>query len=172
MKDTILTIVVLVGIFIVLPVLILWIRDKVLNRPPSPEEARAYSERFRTRLSSPDLNAVAEHFGCTVPTALRDLYGNPQERALSGVEVVPPDGGDPIYICFYNPADAENLHSPWPGCEKYFAFADDGAGNELLVDPRLEDPPVLWHDHETGEIETVAQSLAEFMRWKRQPVRE
>jgi len=172
MKDTILTIGVLVGIFIVLPLLILWVRDKVFNRLPSPENAKTYSERFRQRLSSPDLDAVAEHFGCALPAALRDLYGNLEELALSDVEVLPPDGGDPIYICFYNPADAENLQSPWPGCENFFAFADDGCGNELLVDPGLEDPPVLWHDHETGKIETVAGSMGEFMKWKRRPVEE
>jgi hypothetical protein len=172
MKDTILTICVLVGIFIILPFLILWIRDKLFSRPPTPEEAQANAERFQKRLASPDLDAVAKHFDCRLPHALRDLYNNPKELALSDVEVLPPDGGDPIYICFYNPADADSLQSPWPGCEKHFAFADDGCGNELLVDPTLDDPPVLWHDHETGEIETVAPSMSEFMKWKRQPTEE
>jgi len=172
MKDIILTIVMLVGIFLVLPFLILWIRDKIFYRPSTPEEIKAATERFQKRLSSPDLEAVAKHFGCTLPQALRDLYSNPKELALSDIEVVPPNGRDPVYICFYNPADEENVRDAWPGCEKYFPFADDGAGNELLIDPRLADPPVLWHDHETEEFETVASSLSEFMKWKRQPVKE
>ncbi len=172
MRDTFITVVALVVIFIVLPFLILWIRDKLLYRSPSPEEAKAYGRHFQKRISSPDLGAVAKHFDCTLPHALRDLYSNTEELALSDIEVLPPNGNDPIYICFYNPADAGNLHSPWPGCGKYFAFADDGGGNELLIDPKVIDPPVLWHDHETGEIETVAPSMSEFMKWKRQPVED
>jgi hypothetical protein len=172
MKDTILTITALVGIFIVLPFLILWIRDRLFSQQPTPEEARANAERFQKRLSSPDLDAVAKHFDCALPQALRSLYSNAKELALSDVEVLPPDGGEPIFICCYNPADAENARSPRPGCEKYFAFADDGCGNTLLVDPTLDDPPVLWHDHETGEIEAVAPSMSDFMKWKRQPAKE
>ena len=170
MKDAILIIIALVGIFLLLPFLILWIRDKVLNRPLTPEEIKAEAYRYEKRLLSPDLEALEKHFDCTLPYPLRKLYGTSNELALVDIEIFPPDGSAPIYICFYKPADADNLHSTWPGCEKYFAFADDGLGNELLVDPRLDDPPVLCHDHETDEIETVAASMSEFMKWKRQPV--
>lgn len=172
MKDTILTIVVILGIFIALPMLILWLRDKLFYPKLSPEEIELHKRKFEERLRSPNLDALQAHFSHALPAALRELYGNLDLLMQSDIEVLPPDGSEPVYICFFNPADAANLHSPWPGCEKYFAFADDGAGNELLVDPRLNDPPVLWHDHETGEIKAVAPSMSEFMRWKRQPVEE
>ncbi len=167
-----LTIIALAGIFLVLPFLILRMLDKVLYRHPTTEEIQAETERLEERLLSPELEVLEEYFHCTLPSPFRELYGNANELVLTDVEILPPDGSDPVYICFYKPADADNLHSQWPGCEKYFAFADDGCGNELLVDLRLYDPPVLWHDHETGEIETVASSMSEFMKWERQSVKK
>ena len=172
MKDAIFFVAALLGLFIVLPFLILWARDRFVCRRLSPAETEAQSRRFEDRLRSPDLNAVENHFGHALPAPLRALYGDPQELTRSDFEMLPPDDSAPVYICFYNPADAADLDCAWPGCEGYFAFADDGAGNELLVDPRQEDPPVLRHDHETGELRTVAATLSAFMNWKRRSVEE
>lgn len=167
--DIFITVVVGVGMYIVLPLLILWGRDKLFYPPPSKEELEAAHKRFEARLRNPDLAAVEAHFGTSLPTALRELYSNLDEVMRADFEVVPPNGEDPVYICYYNPADAENLSSPWPGCEKYFAFAGDGGGNGLLVNPTLDDPPVLLHCHELGDLETVASSMTEFMKWQRRP---
>jgi len=39
MKDAIITVIAILGIFIGLPVLILWLRDKIFDRPMTREEA-------------------------------------------------------------------------------------------------------------------------------------
>lgn len=167
MKDTLLTIVVLIGVYIVLPFLLLWAWDRYRFPRRSKNDHRIAAERFQNRLRNPDLDAVAAHYGTYISRALRSLYSNLNELTRTDFDVIPPDGADPIQIFSYNPADDENLHSVWPGCEKFYAFADDGGGNELLVDPTLDDPPIWWHNHETGELEMVAARMSEFMKWER-----
>jgi hypothetical protein len=70
-------------------------------------------------------------------------------------------------VAYYQPADAETVRESWPGLEKYFAFANDGCGNEYLIKPGDDDPPVLFHDHETGELTRVSDHFSEFMQWPR-----
>ena len=170
MKDVIFTVLAIVGIFIALPILIVWLRDKVVDRPTTKEQRDEYSRRFRERLANPDFGALEQHYGCTLPIPLKQLYTNSEELSRGEFEVVPPHGRTPDdapYVAFYNPADAESLTHTFHDGDAYFAFADDGCGNTYLIDPRGTDPPVLFHDHETGEIEAVAPSLSEFMKWER-----
>lgn len=75
--------------------------------------------------------------------------------------------GERWYIANYEPADEASVEYSWPGIEKYFAFADDGSGNGYIIDPKETDPPVLFHDHETGEIVRVCDHFTDFMRWPR-----
>jgi len=171
MKDAILLILAIIGIYVVLPVLILWLRDKIFDRPMTKEQMDEYSRRFRERLANPDFSALEEHFGHALPLPLKSLYANSEELNRDGdFEVVPPAGADatdPSYVAFYNPADAESLEHNFHDADAYFAFADDGCGNAYIIDPRETDPPVMFHDHETGEIEPVAPSLSGFLSWER-----
>ena len=43
--------------------------------------------------------------------------------------------------------------------------------NGYLIDPKEEDPAVLFHDHETGELSRVCDRFTEFMRWPRLEVK-
>ena len=169
MNDTELVILCIVGIYVVLSIATLWIRDRTFSRPPSTEYDRAAPERFQARLLSPDFEALWEHFKTDMPEPLRVPCGDAQELTSSDFEVLNPNEGDPIHVCFYEPADSQTIGDPWPSCEPFFPFANDGCGNKLLVDPKLPDSPVLFHDHETGELETVAPSMTQFMSWKRMP---
>jgi hypothetical protein len=129
-----------------------------------------YSRRFKERLRQPNLDAVAKHFGCQLPRALVGLYQNQTELVRGDFQVAPSvdaSKDERWYIGFYEPADAESLEDSWPGSEKYFLFANDGCGNDYLIDPALEDPPVKFHDHETGEISHVCDTLSQFMTWPR-----
>jgi hypothetical protein len=65
------------------------------------------------------------------------------------------------------PADLNSVKDAWPGTERFFSFANDGCGNGYFIDPTLDDPEVLLHDHESGELTPVAGRLSEFMKWPR-----
>jgi hypothetical protein len=168
MNTTIILVVVLLGIFIGLPVALLLARDSLTR--PSKKKIEAYSREFIQRLQHPDYAAVAKYFGRPLPECVRTLYANKEELMLSNFAVaasaaVPEE--DRWYVSDYQPADGPSVQDAWPGLEKYFAFADDGAGNGYLIDPAESDPPVLFHDHETGELSRVSDRFTEFMRWPR-----
>ena len=168
MNDTLKTIFGLAAVFIGLPLAILFLRDR-LSRP-SRKAIQDYSRKFEERLANPDFPSLERHFGHPLPAALRALYLDPVERMRDQFEVAPSANaprGERWPIAFYQPADAESLRDMWPGTEERFAFADDGCGNGYLVDPRQGDPPVFFHDHETGELEPVCDRLSEFMKWPR-----
>ncbi len=134
------------------------------------EEASRYSRRCKERLQHPDFAAVERHFGHPLPACVQTLYANQQELMRGDFLVAASIDAAPEtrwYIGFYMPADEESLRDAWPGLEKYFAFADDGSGDRYLIDPKEEDPPVLFHDHETGEISHVCDQFTEFMKWPR-----
>jgi hypothetical protein len=168
MSDILKTILGIGAIFVALPLAILFLRDR-LSRP-SRKKLDEYARRFNQRLANPDFAALEQHFGRPLPAALRTLYLDPQERMRDNFEVAPSvDAPRAIrwQVAYCQPADAESLRDMWPGTEELFAFADDGCGNAYLVDPRLPDPPVLFHDHESGEMEPVCDRLSEFMHWPR-----
>jgi hypothetical protein len=175
MKDTFIAVLAILTIFVVLPILILWLRDRVTNRLPTPEEIEEHGRRFRERLLNPDFPALEAHFGHPLPQALKNLHADRDELLRFDFEVFPPGrpaGSPPWAVCYYQPMDAEQLKAVWPGREKFLEIADDGTGNAYMVDPTRADPPVLFHDHETGEVEEVSGSLSEFLKWPRRAAEE
>ena len=173
MSDNVITVIVIVGLFVGLPVALLVGRDWLAR--PSRKKLEEYSRQFTQRLQAADLPALEKHFGCALPHAVRALYEDKQEVMRQDFEVAataeaPEDGR--WYLAFYQPADGQNVQDAWPGLEKYFAFADDGCGNGYLIDPKEADPPVLFHDHETGEMTRVCGRFSEFMKWPRLEVRD
>jgi hypothetical protein len=136
------------------------------SRKTSPGDSR----RFEERLHQPDFEALEKHFGCSIPVAFKQIYSNHAELDRAEFSVVPVgthEENSPWFIASYVPADVESLRYRWPGTEAYLAFADDGCGNEYLIDPKDADARVLFHDHETGELSEVCGSLLQFMNWLR-----
>jgi hypothetical protein len=172
MSENVVTVIVMGGLFVGLPVALLFARDWLAR--PSRKKLEEYSRQFTQRLQAPDFPALEKHFGCALPQAVRALYADKQEVMrqdfmVAATAVAPEDGR--WYVAFYQPADEQNVQDAWPGLEKYFAFADDGSGNGYLIDPKEADPPVLFHDHETGEMSPVSRHFTEFMRWPRLEVK-
>lgn len=173
--DWVLAIMFLIGLFVVLPVVLLLIRDRIFFPRPTREQIEEHGRRFRERLRNPDFLSLEEHFGCRAPEALRRLHQDKDEVLRGDFLVVPPGAKEESefhYVCYFCPVDADSIKDVLPGLEKYFAFADDGGGNGYLIDPTLDDPPVLYHDHESGEIEKVCDSLSEFLSWERREPEE
>ncbi len=158
----------LIGIFIGLPLVILLIRDRFSQH--SNKVVVDNSNRLDQRLLNPDFAALEQHYDHALPAALVAIYKDDQEVIRGDFYVAP--SADPSeehrwYVAFYMPADLSSVKDAWPGTERFFAFADDGCGNGYLIDPTLDDPEVLFHDHETGELTPVASRLSEFMKWPR-----
>ena len=76
------------------------------------------------------------------------------------------------YIASINPVDEVSWMHSWEGCEKLFEFSDDGCGNGYMIDPRIDDPPVFFHDHEEGIFSYVCDNLSEFIAWPIMPGEE
>jgi hypothetical protein len=168
MNDNVITVVVIVGICIGLPVALLLARDWFTR--PSKRKIEEFSRQFAERLQHPDFGAVERHFGRLLPACVRALYADRQEILRRNFEVTPihdAERDDRWHVAFYQPADGQSARDAWRGLEKYFAFADDGFGNGYLIDPNDDDPPVLFHNHETGELSRVCDQFTEFMRWPR-----
>ena len=157
-------------IYLVVIVMILAaIVHQVINRKER-KKREEHARRFKERLLNPDFLAIEKHFGSPLPQALMALYRNPAELNCGDFELERPEdegGEDEFFIGFYEPADEESLKVFWPGTECYFTFANDGAGNGYMIDPRLPDPPVLFHSHESGEFEQVSDHVSKFLKWKK-----
>ena len=83
----------------------------------------------------------------------------------------PVDGGDQFSRGLV-PAfgDVENVGAAWRGCEGLFPIADNGSGNQFLVDLRQADPDVIYHLHETGQRRQIGVTLSQFLAAARRPV--
>lgn len=170
MSESFIAILVLIALMIGLPVLILLIRDRLTR--PSRKQIEEASARFTERLKKPDLAALEAHYGHALPASLVALYRDSREIMRGDFWVAETSDAPEEkrwYVAFYVPADAQSTKDTWPGTEKYFTFADDGCGNGYLIDPRLADPPVFFHDHETGDLSPVADRLSAVMKWPRIP---
>jgi hypothetical protein len=168
MSGNVITVVVIIALFIGVPVAIVLARDWFTR--PSKEKLEELSRQFTERLQHPDFPAVERHYGHPLPKAVQLLYADLEEllRADFETAAVPDAPAESRwYVAFYRPADGESARDTWPGLEKYFAFAEDGCGNGYLIDPTVDDPAVLFHDHETGEISRVCDRFTDFMRWPR-----
>lgn len=124
--------------------------------------------RFRERLRAPNFDLFRRRFGCEPPQALRALLADPSLLTDTGdsFEVVlpGPEGDTRWFVAWIEPIDAEHLSGvAWPGTEGYYAFANDGSGDEYLIDPRESDPDVFYYEHETGKTRPVGATLSRFV---------
>ena len=137
---------------------IVWLWRKIRG-PHQQRKNDEYSKRFIERLQAPDFDAIEDHFGVTMPPALKDFYASDLVTEGCDLKI----NGDDWSIAFFEPLDEDSLRESWPGCEQFVSFANDGCGNEYVFDPRTETKAVRFHDHETGELCDVTPTLDEFL---------
>jgi hypothetical protein len=168
MSETAKLILCAVSLFVLLPVGILLFRNWATRMTRCELDKAA--KQFTERLLHPNLAVLEAHFKHPMPAGIRALYANRQELERGDFIVARgPDAPEDArwYVAYYQPADEQGLQDAWPEVKELFAFADDGCGNEYVIDPKLEDPPVQFYDHETGEFSPVCDTLSDFMRWPR-----
>jgi hypothetical protein len=170
--DTFRAIVFIIFLFVVLPVCILWLRDRIVcgNGKRMPREQKEEIKRWVARLLNPQFDEVEKECGGFVPQGLRNLYGGKSRILLEDLEIVPP-GKDPkkhsYWLATFVPMDLEGIRQTTDlsefgqGC----CFAGDGCGNFYWVrvsGERQADSPVYFACHDPYGNEKVADSLEEF----------
>jgi hypothetical protein len=137
----------------------------IFGRTSNAESNKAVDEDSSRRLANPEFDALEKEFG-TVCLPLRNLYKNLGEITRENVSRVPRRNASQdeyIFAAWYHPADQRSLNERWPDNRRYFEFANDGAGNTYIVDPTLEDPEIIFYDHETGEHKPTGMRLSDYL---------
>ncbi|HUS39387.1 MAG TPA: SMI1/KNR4 family protein, partial [Pirellulales bacterium] len=141
----------------------------------TPEQHAENDRRFQQRLFQPQWPELERHFGSPMPASLRDLYSNRDLLARSSFYVVPPGSTSEDkhhFIARFEPADMQALNDVWfPIGDNRFPFASDDCGNYFYVElnPGSKDMPVFFVDHDGGDVSRVAESFADFLKWKSYP---
>ena len=134
-----------------------WIFSGGLDSVGSEEEMKEKNRRFRDRQLNPDFEAFKNKFGVDVPEHLKNIYRKTElfdEDAYSLMSNVIDFKGNEqsLYFAWIERMDEEYLNQPmWPGTENYFSFANDGSGDQYLLDPKLEDSEIYYYEHETSK---------------------
>lgn len=140
MIDSILTILLIVLITIVLPVVLLSVRDRVRNvrRRGTPEQIRAAALAYRERLLHPDPRGIERQIGGLLPERLIRMYNQHQTILSKNIEIRSPRlGPESGYrIEMFLPLDSESQRHTWDltetGC--VFFACHDPWGNEKIAD--------------------------------------
>jgi SMI1/KNR4 family protein SUKH-1 len=179
MRGTVLAILFLLGLFVVLPISILWLRDKIFHtsRKRIPEQIQGQIHAYRARLVNPQQALVEAEIGAFLPQRLIAMYADRELVLSQNLNICPP-GKDPKKssecIDDFLPLDSESQKFT---CDlellansKGFCFAGDGCGNFYWVpvsDTRQADAPVFFACHDPWGNEKVAESLDQFLCWPR-----
>lgn len=179
MKDSFLAVLALFCLFIVLPVLLLWMRDRVRYwlRRKTLEQIQAGASAYRNRLLNPNQSSVETKIGGHLPDSLVALYADHALVLAEGIEVRSPRLGPKEYgerIQEFLPLDVESQQHACDlgavGWGKGFCFAADGMGNFYWVPvsaTRQPDAPVFFACHDPWSNEKIADGLEEFLSWPR-----
>jgi hypothetical protein len=177
MKYAILAILFLFTLFIVLPVSILVLRDKIRawKRRETPEQRAARITEWRQRKLHPRPEEVEKLCGGLLPKRLLEMYADTELILKTDLDVcIPSKNSKEVALCIweFEPLDVQALEGRWDLSEfgKGWCFAGDGMGNFFWVpvsDERHKDGPVYFICHDPWGNEKVADSLEEFLTWLR-----
>jgi hypothetical protein len=167
----------------VLLVIITGIRNIIssFRSRPTPEQLKAARKSFLDRLTNPQAAAVERQLGKLLPERLLQLYEDKSTIQSGGFRLEKPGKKRwkperwPVY-CF-EPLDAEAL-TEWPNDHELgpgICFATTGHGCWYWIaasDQRAADSAVVFLDYDGGRSHgtRVADSLDEFLSWRRLPI--
>lgn len=164
MRDTIITVLAIVLLFIGLPVLILWIADRRrtrqrlrAHRPASQTAERQACER---RILNPDWACVERRLGRPAPQALRDLYA---DHALITRRDLPYT--DAHVISTFEALDEQAMQDArrWLGFDAVTIATTDFDDAIYLRPGAAEGNTVYLTHHDGGDTEVFAESVTEML---------
>lgn len=177
MRDSLLTIGALLVFFVVLPVFLLRLRDRLrdMRHRKTPEQLQSQASTYRERLLHPNPGEVEAQLGGRLPERLITLYQDEATILSRKIEIRPPklppkQFGE--WIEEFLPLDA---HSQLYTCElkewgNGFCFARDGMGNFYWVPvsaDRQSDAPVFFACHDPWGNTRISDTLDQFLSWPR-----
>jgi hypothetical protein len=127
----------------------------------------AVQEQERRRLFNPKFKEIEEFFASPLPLDLRRLYES-KKLIVRCDFTVRVDNDLECYISHFLPCDVEaamKIGEALPACKRLFSFASDGGDIVYLINPTLEDPPVMIYDAEDNEIVEVASHFSKFIQY-------
>jgi hypothetical protein len=135
----------------------------------------AVNVTWQKRMENPDFAGLEKHFGCTLPASFRSMYQD--QELINSTDLLigvpnPLENCNESYIHRFKPADIETASRVWRGCEGLFPIANNGAGDEFMVDLRRSDPDVVYYLHETKERKALGVTLSAFLTAPRRAVPE
>jgi hypothetical protein len=149
---------------------LLGLNHLVFHHGARKKKATAAKGSHEQRLKKPKFDELEKHFGRTFPQDLKALYDNSEEIRRENFQVAArsADGSETVWnIAFYQPADLEGVREAFPKTNEVFEFANDGSGNGYTIDPALDNPPVMFYDHETAKWDKVADNFSTFIAMPR-----
>jgi hypothetical protein len=158
-------------------VLILWLRDKIVDwvRGEAPEQRDLRMEAWRQRMLHPEIESIEESCGGKIPARLIAMYSDHKLMFDRDFEVCPPGKdpkkdswrlGDFVPLTVEDQNWTADLTKFGKGC----CFAGDGMGNFYWVPVEAErksDVPVYFACHDPWGSEKVADSLDDVLSWPR-----
>ena len=169
MSDTVKTVISLVALFIGLPLLILWLRDRVSRargrRRNSPEKLKVDRREYEERIVRPDWVFYERHLQRPAPRALRELYA---DRALVTAQSL--EYTDAGRISTFEALDEQGLLDtrPWLGFDAVAIATSDFGDPIYLRSGASESDTVYITHHDGGDTEVFAESVAAMVERLRQ----
>lgn len=176
---------VLLLLYVVLPVLLLMVRDRLEKRA----SRRAYEQALRDhpeqcpgtpeyelRYDRPRFEELETLIGRPLPQSYRRLFSDHGFVRKTWIRFTPPgaaDAMDRADVHQFIPADAAGLEERWPCLDasqlvfatiegdNYYLALDEGGG---------EDAPVYLFYHDGGDHRRIADSLQQFLSWRTTPI--
>ena len=161
MGDTTKSVIGLVALFIGLPLLILWLRDRVSRavgrRRNPPEKIAADRRAYEERILRPDWAFYERHLQRAAPPALRELYADQALVTAQGL-----DYSDSDRISTFAALDEQELIDTrsWLGFD-VVAIATSDFGDSIYLRPGSSETDTVYiTHHDGGDTEVFAESVA------------
>lgn len=164
MTETTKSVVLLVALFVGLPFLILWSRDRISDalwrRRNPPEKLAADRRSYEERIVRPDWEFYERHLRRPAPSALGELYAS---RAMVTSQSL--YCSDSIGISSFEALDEQGRLDtrPWLGFDAV-AIATSDLGDPIYLRPGSgESNKVYIAYHDSGDTEIYAESVADMV---------
>ncbi len=166
MREALVVITSIACLFVGLPLIILWIRDRVARAwsryRDLPDKLAEERRTYEDRLLRPDWAFYERHLQRPAPEAVCELYADRALVTLDGLEY-----SDSHELSTFNPLDAQGLIDARPWMEfEVVPIATSIFGDPIYLRPGPSEPDtvyITYHDSDPIETAVFASSVASML---------